>query len=166
VLVSLGTVSGDRGAAFYRAAIEASAGLQLILVAPPELVTDAPQDAIVQARVPQLAILPHVDAVVTHGGHNTVCEALAHGLPLVIAPIRDDQPVIAGQVVAAGAGLRVRFGGLSGATLAAALRRVLDEPSFREAAGRAAASFREAGGAREAARLIEGAGAAPPVGYP
>ena len=31
---------------------------------------------------------------------------LAHGLPLVVAPIRDDQPAIAAQVEAAGAGVR------------------------------------------------------------
>ena len=31
--------------------------------------------------VPQLALLARTAAVVTHGGHNTVCEALAHGLP-------------------------------------------------------------------------------------
>jgi UDP:flavonoid glycosyltransferase YjiC (YdhE family) len=157
VLVSLGTVSAERGGGFYRAVVEAFAGgeLQAIVVAPPELVGPAPDNVIVAARVPQLALLPHVDAVVTHGGHNTVCEALAHGLPLVVAPIRDDQPIVAQQVVDAGAGLRVRFGGLSAATLGAAVRRVLDEPGFRAAAARVRASFADAGGAPEAARLIE-----------
>lgn len=39
-----------------------------------------------------------------------MCEALWHAVPLVVAPIRDDQPVVAGQVTDAGAGVRVRFG--------------------------------------------------------
>src|SRR5262249_55503802 len=108
-LVSLGTVSGERGAAFFAAAVAGIRDAQLILVAPPELVPAPPPPAPVRARVPQLALLPHLHAVVTHAGHNTVCEALAHGLPLVCAPIRDDQPIVAQQVVAAGAGLRVRF---------------------------------------------------------
>src|SRR5262249_50805916 len=100
VLVSLGTVSADRGAPFYRAVVD-GARASIVLVARPELVPDPPPHVLVRARVPQLALLPHVQAVVTHAGHNTVCEALAHGLPLVCAPIRDDQPVVAAQVVAA-----------------------------------------------------------------
>lgn len=157
VLVSLGTISADRGPAFWRAvaAAFACAPWQAILVAPPALVGPVPDDVIVRERVPQLALLPHVDAVVSHAGHNTVVEALAHGLPLVVAPIRDDQPVIAGQVVAAGCGVRVRHGRLDGATLRAALRRVLDEPAFRAAAARVRASFHAAGGADAAGQLLE-----------
>jgi UDP:flavonoid glycosyltransferase YjiC (YdhE family) len=93
--------------------------------------------------------------VVTHGGHNTVCESLANGLPLVVTPIRDDQPVVANQVVASGAGLRLRFGRLAPAALRSAVERVLGEPSFREAASRVASSFRQAGGAAAAAGYLE-----------
>jgi UDP:flavonoid glycosyltransferase YjiC (YdhE family) len=50
-----------------------------------------------------------MSAVVCHGGHNTVCEAVAHGVPLVVTPIRDDQPIIARQVADAGAGIRLHF---------------------------------------------------------
>jgi UDP:flavonoid glycosyltransferase YjiC (YdhE family) len=100
-------------------------------------------------------VLREVDAVVCHGGHNTVCEALARGLPLVIAPIKDDQPIVADQVVAAGAGVRVKFGRVQPAELAAAVRRVLDEPSFRTAAAAVQASFTAAGGAAAAATALE-----------
>jgi UDP:flavonoid glycosyltransferase YjiC (YdhE family) len=155
VLVSLGTVNAERGAAFFAAAIAGVRDAQLILVAPPGLVPDPPPHVLVRPRVPQVALLPHVDAVVTHAGHNTVCEALAHGVPLVCAPIRDDQPVVAGQVVAAGAGLRVRFAHPSPSTLGDAVARVLAEPTFAEAAARIGASFRAAGGAARAAELIE-----------
>lgn len=157
ILASLGTVSADRGGPFYRAILEGVTGVQVILVAPPELVPDPPPHVLVCPRVPQLALLPHVHAVVTHAGHNTVCEALAHGLPLVCAPIRDDQPIIAGQVVAAGAGVRVRFAHPAAPTLGAAVARVLDEPAFAAAAARIAASFRAAGGAARAAELVEAA---------
>jgi MGT family glycosyltransferase len=156
VLVSLGTVSGERGAAFYQAVVDGiSRSAGVILVAPPELVPDPPANVLVRARVPQLALLSHVQAVVTHAGHNTVCEALAHGLPLVCAPIRDDQPVIAGQVQAAGAGLRVRFAHPSAGALRDAVTRVLTEAPFRESAQRIQQSFVEAGGAARAAELVE-----------
>ncbi len=112
VFVSLGTVSAEVGAAFYATVVAALGDqpVQVILAAPPDQVPETPSSFIVRARVPQLALLPRVDAVVCHAGHNTVCEALAHGLPLVVAPIRDDQPVIAGQVVRAGAGGAIRSG--------------------------------------------------------
>ncbi len=157
IFVSLGTISADAGAHFYSAAIEALGGLdaQVILAAPPALVANPPPNFIVRERVPQLRLLPRVDAVVCHAGHNTVCESLANGLPLVVAPIRDDQPVVAQQVVQAGAGLRVRYGRLSGDSLREAVLRVLGEPEFRVAACRIRESFRTAGGASAAATALE-----------
>jgi MGT family glycosyltransferase len=158
--VSLGTVNQAAGGRFYAAAAEALVGLgvQGVLVAPPELVPDVgagPDDLIVQPWVPQLALLAEVDAVVGHAGHNTTCEALAHGLPLVVAPIRDDQPIVADQVVAAGAGVRVRFGRVRPGELADAVRAVLDDSTYRNAALRLQASFHEAGGSARAADELE-----------
>ena len=125
VLVSMGTVNADASARFYATTIAAlrDQAFQVILVAPAEL--DAPANFLIRSYVPQLALLPHVDAVVCHGGHNTTCEALANGLPLVIAPIKDDQPIVADQVVAAGAGLRVKFGRIQPPELLAAVTRVM-----------------------------------------
>jgi MGT family glycosyltransferase len=158
VLVSLGTVSDDRDDGFYDTVLAAFAGdaaVQIILVAPDGAVAAAPPSMIVRPRVPQLALLPHLDAVVSHAGHNTVCEALAHGLPLVVAPIRDDQPVVARQVVDAGCGVRVRYGRLAPQALREAVHQVLEEPRFRQAAARVRASFEAAGGAPRAAALLE-----------
>jgi MGT family glycosyltransferase len=157
VLVSLGTVNADSGGRFYRVAAEALGGeaMQVILVAPPDLAGRVPDNFLVRSFVPQLALLSHVDAVVSHGGHNTVCETLAHGLPLVVTPIKDDQPVIAQQVVAAGAGIRLKYGRLTPGQLREAVHRVLEEPSFKTAALRVKASFDAAGGASAAADRLE-----------
>ncbi len=156
VLVSLGTVNADRSEGFYRTVFAAlgDAPFQVILVAPDKLVGAPPPGFLIRPRVPQLALLPHMQAVVTHGGHNTVCEALAHGVPLVVTPIKDDQPVIAEQVVRAGCGVRLRFGRLDPASLRGAVDRVLREASFRDNAARVRASFAAAGGARAAAQLL------------
>ena len=157
VLVSLGTVSAEVGEKFFATVTAAFANspLQIILVAPPELVPNAPENFIVRARVPQLALMPKVDAVICHAGHNTVCEALAHGVPLIVAPIRDDQPVIAQQVVNANAGIRLKYGRLSPNTLRDATDRLLNDGSFRDAAKKIAASFAAAGGANAAAESLE-----------
>jgi MGT family glycosyltransferase len=160
VLVSLGTVNAAMGARFFAVAVEALSrlGVQAVVVAPPDQVEVPPgvDDALVCPRIPQLAVLDRMDAVVTHGGHNTVCESLARGLPLVLAPIRDDQPIVADQVVRAGAGLRVRFGRVGPHELGQAVERVLSEPRFRLAAGEIRDSFDRAGGARAAADAVEG----------
>src|SRR6185436_6767034 len=95
---------------------------------------DAPAHVLVVPQVPMLELLPHLDAVVSHGGLNTVCEALAHGVPLVVAPIRGDQPINAHHVAAAGAGVRVRFDRDPPERLRAAILSVLDDPGYREAA--------------------------------
>jgi MGT family glycosyltransferase len=158
VLVSLGTVSVDREEPFYETAIEAfrEQPMQMILAAPGRRFAPGslPPNVIARPWVPQLELLKKVQAVVTHGGHNTVCEALSAGLPLVVTPIRDDQPVIANQVVGAGAGLRLRFGHLSPASLRAAVERVLHESGFRAGAERIKRSFEAAGGTAAAARAL------------
>lgn len=157
ILVSLGTVNQTVGERFYNVAVDAVRDLdvQAVVVAPPEMIADVPDNVWVQPFVPQLALLGRMDAVVGHGGHNTTCETLARGLPLVLAPIRDDQPIVAAQVVDAGAGVRVKFGRVQPATLQAAIHRVLTEPSFRTAAATVAASFTAAGGAPRAADHLE-----------
>ncbi|MGB3439093.1 MAG: glycosyltransferase [Actinophytocola sp.] len=146
VLVSLGTANTDAGTRFLIEAAEALALLadrvQGVVADPGQVLAGVslPERTIVREYLPQLSLLPYVDAVVSHGGHNTVCESLWHGVPLVLAPIRDDQPIVAGQVVDAGAGVRVRFGRVDAAGLAAAVDTVLDpstgHPAAAEVIGR------------------------------
>jgi MGT family glycosyltransferase len=157
VLVTLGTVNAEAGGRFFSAAIEAAEGSswRAVVVAPQEIVQPVPGTAFVAPFIPQLYVLEHVDAVVCHAGHNTVCESLAQGLPLVVAPIRDDQPVIAEQVESCGAGVRVRFGRVRSPELRSAIDSVLDEPSYRLAAATVRSSFASAGGARAAAGSLE-----------
>ncbi|WP_133150670.1 glycosyltransferase, partial [Frankia canadensis] len=161
VLVSLGTVTREAGGRFLRAAAEGlltlSERVQAIVVAPPGLVDDldAPADLYTAPYVPQVDLMPRLAAVVCHAGNNTVCEALAHGLPLVVAPVRDDQPVIGDQVVRSGAGLRIKFGRAGASVVAGAVRTVLSEPAHRQAAAGLRDAFAAAGGVAAAADHIE-----------
>lgn len=157
ILVSLGTINMHRGQRFFQAVVEALSDqpIQVIVVAPEDAIPKPPENFIVCSRVPQLALLPHLSAVVTHAGHNTVCESLAHGLPLVMAPIKDDQPVVAHQVASAGAGVRIKFGRTKPADLLSAVNAVLHEPAYREAARTIQSSFENAGGEKSVADLLE-----------
>ena len=158
LLVTLGTLHGPEGPRFFETVVEALADLggelQAVLVAP--AAGEVPPHILFAERVPQLALLPHMSAVVCHGGHNTVSEAFAYGVPLVVTPIRDDQPIIAQQVAKAGAGIRLPFTRLRAAELREAVRMVLGDPAFRNAACRVRDSFAAAGGAAAAADHLEG----------
>ncbi|HEX5144458.1 MAG TPA: glycosyltransferase [Mycobacterium sp.] len=159
VLVSLGTVNREVGRRFFATTVQAVLPLvdrlQVVLVSPPDLVDSPPDHVLIRDFVPQLDLLPALHAVVSHAGHNTVCETLAQGVPLVVAPIRDDQLVVAGQVVDAGAGIRVHFSRVGVTELRDAITTVLDDPSYRTAARRVRTSFAVAGGAAAAADHLE-----------
>jgi MGT family glycosyltransferase len=157
IYVTLGTTASRDDARFYATAFEALAGepLQAVVVGPPEAMPPAPGNALVRPWVPQLGVIRSVDAVVCHGGSNTVGQALAHGRPLVVAPDSFERGLIAAQVVEAGAAVRVRFARLRASELREAVRRVLEEPSFRRQAERVGEALRAAGGARAAADAVE-----------
>jgi MGT family glycosyltransferase len=160
VFMSLGTLNAERGARLYREALEAFAddAYQLCLVAPPELLPPKhtwPSHLITASRLPQLELLAHMSVVITHAGHNTTCESLAHGLPLLALPIKDDQPLVAEQVKRVGAGLRLPFGRVKAAKMRQAVDRLINEPQFKEAACLVQQEFKVLGdGGEGAARLI------------
>jgi UDP:flavonoid glycosyltransferase YjiC (YdhE family) len=161
VLVTVGTLAEDVAAgpaSFYSRALRALGALgdrlQAIMVTP-AAVPDPAGHILAAGRVPLIDLMPQLDVVVCHGGLNTVCEALAHSVPVIVAPIRWDQPFNAAQVAGAGAGIRVNFGRASADQLRTAVTTALDDPAYRGAAARIAASFAAAGGRRRAADLIE-----------
>ncbi len=90
----------------------------------------------VERFVPQTAVLAHCDAVITHGGYNTVGEALAQGLPMLTIPVGVDQPINAERCVALGVGLRLLPEEVTAATVRAGVRQLLDDPRYRSNAQR------------------------------
>ncbi|AEK46302.1 glycosyl transferase [Amycolatopsis mediterranei] len=85
-------------------------------------------------------------------------DALA-GMPsvrgLVVAPIRDDQSMLAQQVVAASAGVRLRFDRAKAADIREAIESA---GQYRLGAEKIRDSFEAAGGAEEAATRLESLG--------
>ncbi|MFI5913231.1 glycosyltransferase [Dactylosporangium sp. NPDC051541] len=159
VLITVGTLADGVDRAFFGTAVRALADLgdrlQAVLIAPAAAVPDPPPHILVTGRVPTLRMMPQLHAVVAHGGMGIVGEALANGVPLVIAPIRYDQPAVADLVAAAGAGVRVPFLGLTADELRTAVTTVLDDPAYRTGARRVGDSFPAAGGAAAAVRHLE-----------
>jgi UDP:flavonoid glycosyltransferase YjiC (YdhE family) len=116
-----------------------------------------PGDPLVRAFWPQQAVLRRCSAAVLHGGFNTVLDALAAGVPIVTLPIAFEQPGTAARVAWIGAGETIAPRRLTAPRLAATLRNVLHQPSYRLAASRLAAEIATAGGAPAAAASIHAA---------
>jgi MGT family glycosyltransferase len=80
--------------------------------------------------LPQPAILPHVDLVITHGGNNTVTESIHFGKPMVVLPLFWDQYDNAQRVAECGLGVRLPTYEFEDAQLHDAIDRLLASPSL------------------------------------
>ncbi len=104
--------------------------------------------------LPQPAILPHVDLVITHGGNNTVTESIHFGKPMIVLPLFWDQYDNAQRVSEVGFGTRLATYEFENAELHGEIGRFLgaDHGGLREASAR----LRASPGTVSAADLIEG----------
>src|SRR3954467_1543364 len=75
--------------------------------------------------LPQTRIVPQVDAVITHGGNNTVTESLHFGKPMVLLPLFWDQYDNAQRMDELGFGIRLPTYTFTDAEMGAALDAVL-----------------------------------------
>ena len=155
VLVTAGTLSAhlvrDFRARMITALEPMGSTVQAVLNAAADAVPHPPPHVLVAPRVPMLDLMPRLDAVICQAGQSTVNEALAHGVPLVVAPIRLGELAVAHQVTRAGAGIAVSFADATPDQLAAAVTAVLDEPGYRASARLVAEDFSAAGGTGAAA---------------
>ncbi|MGP4102945.1 glycosyltransferase [Nonomuraea sp. KM90] len=94
-------------------------------------------DVHVVEHFPQPALLPHARLFLTHGGYNSIREAVLAGVPMVVVPRFGDQPANAERVRRLGLGTSVPHP--DAGTIEAAARRLLDD---REVLGRARAARR------------------------
>jgi MGT family glycosyltransferase len=105
--------------------------------------------------LPQTSVLPHVDAVITHGGNNTVTECMWFGKPMVVLPIFWDQHDNAERVDETGYGLRLSTYAHEPEELAAAVDHVLADADLRSRVAAAGERLRRRPGTERAADLIE-----------
>lgn len=138
----------------FAVVVEASRGQPWQLV----LATDAiaaPPDVLTLPYAPQLALLARARAMISHGGANSVMEALAHGVPLLVSPICNDQPHNARFVAAAGAGRECDLATIAVDELRAHLSALCSEGPHAAAAAHIATRYHAAGGAPRVADAIE-----------
>jgi MGT family glycosyltransferase len=105
--------------------------------------------------VPQPAILPMVDAVITHGGNNTVTECLHFGKPMVLLPLFWDQYDNAQRMDELGFGVRLPTFEFEDAQLGEAIEKLAGDGAVAERLGALSARLQGEPGTERAADCIE-----------
>ena len=122
-----------------------------------------PDNAVVAPYVSYPDLLPRTSVMVTNGGYGGVTQALAHGVPLVVAGAGEDKPEVAARVAWSGAGINLRTGTPSPKRIRAAVRDVLETPTYTARARAIADELSRYGGPKLAADLIERLGSRDPA---
>ncbi len=105
--------------------------------------------------LPQPAILPLVDLVITHGGNNTVTEAFHHGKPMIVLPLFWDQVDNAQRVDETGFGRRLATYDFADAELTGAIDELLADRALGARLAAVSARLQANPGTTRAADLIE-----------
>ncbi len=158
ILVSIGTTfDHEQKKQFFHKVTEAfrDKNILVIIVSDPGIFDEIPENFHIFSRIPQLELLPYMDAVVCHGGNNTVCETLSNAKPLVIIPIAYDQSYVASCVTNQHCGIRLNFNRFRANHLEEAVFTVLEDKEYVRNAKIIQESFIEAGGLPKAVSLLE-----------
>ncbi|MDQ1245723.1 MAG: hypothetical protein QG597_90 [Actinomycetota bacterium] len=158
VYVSLGTVFNEHPEVFRELIGGVHlAGMRAVVAAgtaAPAVAAMADSGDIVVPFAPQLELLDRVPVMISHGGNNSVNEALRSGTPLVVVPFGGEQLLNAARVEYLRVGVRLRLDGLSAAGVAEALGRMV-QPEIQHRARHLAASVPTRDGAEVVADSVE-----------
>jgi MGT family glycosyltransferase len=105
--------------------------------------------------LPQTKILPHVEAVITHGGNNTATESFFFGKPMIVLPLFWDQYDNAQRVHELGFGVRLPTYEHDGDEIRGALDRLLGDEGLHARMATIARRLQSVPGTGKAAALIE-----------
>ncbi len=107
------------------------------------------------AFVPHVLLLPHVGVMVTNGGYQGVLTALSHGVPLVCAGRSEDKADTNSRVAWSGAGIDLSTDKPTVSAVRGAVRKIIADRKYREAAGGIMRDFATHNGPAEAADILE-----------
>jgi UDP:flavonoid glycosyltransferase YjiC (YdhE family) len=115
-----------------------------------------PEHIKVERYIPQTLVLPYCDALIFHGGYNSLHSALWHGLPMVLIPMSaGDQYPTAVRCAEVGAGLLVEGNPPEPEAIRAATRAVLGQSTYRTRARQLQREIKELPSLSGAVRRLE-----------
>ncbi|WP_103348662.1 macrolide family glycosyltransferase [Amycolatopsis sp. CA-128772] len=159
LLVSLGTAFNDRPE-FFRAVVTAFTGEDWHVVLSigaldPATLGELPPNVEAHAHLPQLTVLEHASAFLTHSGMGGTMEALYFDTPMVTLPQSVEQAAVAHRVAELGLGTNLAGQEPTPELLRTAVRSTAADGRIRAAVAAMGARVRAAGGAARAADELE-----------
>jgi MGT family glycosyltransferase len=157
VYISLGSVDNNHPE-FYKNCLKAMDGqpYRVIISTGNEIditkLGEIPSNCVVKNTVDQIAVLKSTAVFITHCGMNSVSEALYYGVPLVLFPQSPEQQGVANRVCELNAGIFLKD--TSPETIRSTVQTALSKQELKDGAGVIKKSFRNCGGASEAADFL------------
>jgi MGT family glycosyltransferase len=159
IYVSLGTVFNNKPEVFrrimraldtpnYQVIISAGGAYQKLQQ------SAIPQNATIYRSVPQISLLNRVDLFISHGGNNSINEALASGKPIVVMPVGGEQADNASRIVYLGVGKRIDLAKFNEKQLLGIVEEIRQTPAFQERALTIRNGLRSTQGVVTASRCI------------
>lgn len=161
LVFSLGSTAVIVGEQVYRQSLAAARalGARAVFLVGADAVErwrgEAGADVFVSAYEPHGALFPRAGVVVHHGGAGTSGQALRAGRPQLVVPFMADQPDNGARLVRLGVARTLTHTAYRAASAATHLRALLDDPSYAEAARRAAGIIAAEDGPGGAVAVLE-----------
>ncbi|WP_027955620.1 macrolide family glycosyltransferase [Halobacillus kuroshimensis] len=158
--ISMGTVL-DQVEEFFNLCIDAFGDFKGKVVIAAGSFTDfnkinaAPENFIIRSYVPQLEVLEYTDVFLTHGGMNSVNEAIDKEVPMVVLPRDKDQPMVAARLAELHAGYPIFPNEVSKEALHRGVDQVVNDEAYLEGIRKIKKSFDHCGGPQEALAVID-----------
>ena len=162
IYISIGTILKG-GENFFRACLEAFEKETVTVVLSVgnfdiSRLKHIPENFVIRNRVPQITVLKQSSLFITHGGMNSVSEAMVHGVPMLVIPFVSDQPVNARQVEKLGLGKILDYKAITTNTLRDAAFTVMKDRQIQENLKKIRDEIAHARGNSGAVKIVEAYG--------
>ncbi|QHI36897.1 Zeaxanthin glucosyltransferase [Kordia antarctica] len=114
-----------------------------------------PPETIIVSYAPQKEVLAKAKLCITHGGMNTVMDALSNAVPVLVVPISFDQPGTAGRMKYLNVGEYIQYKALSEVAINKTVKKIFSTNSYYENAAKMKEKFLQLNGRDQAINIIE-----------
>ncbi|NLG05418.1 MAG: glycosyl transferase [Clostridia bacterium] len=116
---------------------------------------EVPGNIYIYQTVPQLDVLRHASLLITHGGMNSIGEAMYYGVPMILVPMGTDQPMNTDRVEEFGLGKKINWLTTSARNLSGLAYSIIKDQEIKERCETMKCYMQQAGGITRAADCVE-----------
>ena len=159
IYVSLGTIDNSQ-IRFYKKCFQVFADKDARFIVsvgnriPIKKLGEIPPNCTVYPYAPQKKILAYSDLFITHGGMNSINEAMVNGVPMLLLPLSNDQPINARRVEELGMGKRLEMQKLNEVILWDSISDMLHNQKIKASVSLVQEKLSKSSGGETAARIL------------